>query len=125
MTTAPKALDIFSSDRIALTNSPTAIGRRAIERLPRVVCRNLTTSGRSLEVVLISGNRPLLTMATSRRSPFFCHWPATTGVVQTFFTGLPVHFTGPTIMLDVGLGDCVEDRLAAPSVDRRFQHIPA
>ena len=28
-----------------------------------------------------------------------CHWPATSGVLVTFFTGWPVHFTGPTIDL--------------------------
>jgi hypothetical protein len=35
----------------------------------------------------------------SKRSALRCHCPATRGVFVTFFTGWPVHFTGPTIDL--------------------------
>ncbi len=40
----------------------------------------------------------LFSVITSSKSlPLRCHWPATSGVLVTFFTGCPVHFTGPTI----------------------------
>src|SRR5262245_43197264 len=36
----------------------------------------------------------------TRSKPFgpFCHWPETSGVLVTFFTGTPVHSTGPTMV---------------------------
>src|SRR5690242_5213536 len=98
MTTAPKLLLIRSSAKIADTHPPLRLAaareRAAAVRLS--VCDQ--ASGSSLDVVLISGKAPELTIAMSRRSPFFCHWPATTGVVHTFFTGWPVHLTGPTMV---------------------------
>src|ERR1700730_12077199 len=36
-------------------------------------------------------------MTRSNLSALRCHCPATSGVLVTFFTGWPVHFTGPTI----------------------------
>ena len=41
----------------------------------------------------------LAVMTSSKSLPLRCHWPATSGVLVTFFTGWPVHFTGPTIEL--------------------------
>src|SRR5262249_40506549 len=41
----------------------------------------------------------LVVITRSKRSPLRCHCPATSGVLVTFFTGWPVHFTGPTIDL--------------------------
>ncbi len=36
-------------------------------------------------------------MTRSNLPPLRCHWPATSGVLVTFFTGSPVQCTGPTI----------------------------
>src|SRR5215831_8177791 len=47
----------------------------------------------------ISGAVLLVVMTRSKRSPLRCHCPATSGVLVTFLTGWPVHFTGPTIDL--------------------------
>src|SRR5262249_48838203 len=47
----------------------------------------------------ISGAVLLVVMIKSNLSPLRCHCPATRGVLVTFLTGCPVHFTGPTIDL--------------------------
>src|SRR5215203_2242357 len=39
----------------------------------------------------------LAVITSSNLSPLRCHCPATSGVLVTFFTGLPVHCTGPPI----------------------------
>ncbi len=51
----------------------------------------------SVPPVGISGAVLLVVMMRSNLSFLRCHCPATSGVLLTFFTGWPVHFTGPTI----------------------------
>src|SRR4029450_6350316 len=56
-------------------------------------------NSRSCPPTGISGAVLFVGMTRSNRSPLPCHCPATGGVLVTFFTGWPVHFTGPTIDL--------------------------
>src|SRR5260221_14388206 len=77
-TTAPNLLEIVSSVRIGAIGGDQEIG-----------C-SLPPSG-IFGAVLFSA-------MTRWNLPFLCcHWPATNGVLVTFFTGVPVHWIGPTI----------------------------
>ncbi len=106
-TTAPKRLEIFSSARIVVmgvgwAKSPAVRIPVGTARTRRAFASPATGDPRydnscSCPPTGICGAGLLVVMTSSNLSPLRCHWPATSGVLVTFLTGWPVHFTGPTI----------------------------
>ena len=102
-TTAPKRLEIFSrvriegigcglSHRAAASGIPAGRAAANAAEEPRLRQQLRLAADRN-----VAAPGSFAVMTSSNLSPLRCHWPATSGVLVTFFTGFPVHCTGPTI----------------------------
>src|SRR6185437_5840916 len=83
-------------DRESPSPDPPARTLRRVDLSPQAGRGEDYDSGFSLPPTGMSG-AVLFSAITRSNLPFLrCHWPATSGVLLTFFTGAPVHWIGPT-----------------------------